>query len=177
MSDKTLIAEHTLLRTAFVSRDFKRASDIINKLKILLLERDALMPTPGVHKNTLLVAREALEIAALVSIHLKDNDSFSRYFFQLAPFYAEPSLTPPSGNKTKIVGLQLLLLLSQNNFGEFHTMLENLENGGETEKDPFLKYPVMLERCLMEGSYDKVWEATRAGKVPAEEFSLFSDVN
>lgn len=56
-------------------------------------------------------------------------------------------------------------------------MLETLEEGGETEKDVFVKYPVMLERWLMEGSYDKVWEATRLNQVPSTEYGLFSTVS
>lgn len=70
------------------------------------------------------------------------------------------------------MGLHLLLLLSQNKIADFHTELETID----TEDDMFVQYPVMLEKWLMEGSYDKVWNATRAGKVPADEYKIFSSV-
>ena len=62
-------------------------------------------------------------------------------------------------------------------------MLEGLEveagaGGAGLEGDRYLQYPVMLERALMEGSYDKVWEATRReGGAPGEEFGVFSEVS
>lgn len=48
--------------------------------------------------------------------------------------------------------------------------------GGRIEDDPFIKYPVDLERNLMEGSYDKVWRETKSERVPSEDFGLFSNV-
>lgn len=45
------------------------------------------------------------------------------------------------------------------------------------EEDQFIKYPVELERSLMEGSYDQVWRKTNGRDVPGEEFALFSDVS
>lgn len=48
--------------------------------------------------------------------------------------------------------------------------------GRSVEDDPFIKYPVELERSLMEGSYDKVWRATKSSEVPTEDFGLFSNV-
>ena len=44
------------------------------------------------------------------------------------------------------------------------------------ENDPFIRYPVELERSLMEGSYDQVWKGTMGEGVPGEEFALFSQV-
>jgi len=46
----------------------------------------------------------------------------------------------------------------------------------EVEEDEFIRYPVELERSLMEGSYDQVWRKTKGESVPGEEFALFSDV-
>ncbi len=79
-------------------------------------------------------------------------------------------------------------MLSQGDYAAFHTVLEGLvaaegegraegeENGG-VEYDPYIRYPVELERNLMEGSYDQVWKGTMGEGVPAEEFALFSQVN
>lgn len=61
-------------------------------------------------------------------------------------------------------------------------MLEGLEvekgggAGAGLEEDRFIGYPVKLERWLMEGSYDRVWAATKREGVPGEEFGVFSEV-
>lgn len=66
-------------------------------------------------------------------------------------------------------------------------MLEGLEveMGGQAvggkaglglEADRYIGYPVKLERWLMEGSYDRVWGATKREGVPGEEFGVFSEV-
>lgn len=65
-------------------------------------------------------------------------------------------------------------------------MLEGLEvekggggggGAGGLEEDRFIGYPVKLERWLMEGSYDRVWAATKREGVPGEEFGVFSEVS
>ena len=47
---------------------------------------------------------------------------------------------------------------------------------GGLEGDRYIGYPVKLERWLMEGSYDRVWGATKKEGVPSEEFAVFSEV-
>jgi len=85
------------------------------------------------------------------------------------------------GEKNKITGLYLLLLLTQGNYSGFHTELEGLElrakEGEKVEEDKYLGYPIKLERWLMEGSYDLVWRAMEGGKLlPSEEYGVFSEV-
>ena len=82
-----------------------------------------------------------------------------------------------------MTGLYLLLLLTKGDYAGFHTVLEGLEveKGGGAgaaglEEDRFIGYPVKLERWLMEGSYDRVWAATKREGVPGEEFGVFSEV-
>jgi 26S proteasome regulatory subunit N12 len=90
--------------------------------------------------------------------------------------------TPPR-DRSKITGLYLLLLLSQGDYAGFHTLLETLivaegsSAASSVEEDQFIKYPIDLERSLMEGSYDQVWRKTNGRDVPGEEFALFSDVS
>lgn len=117
-----------------------------------------------------------------MSIRAKDPDAFTRYVHQLTAFYELPSdrLNPENSEKNKITGLYLLLLLTQGNYLGFHTELEGLElrqDGGLVEDDPFLGYPIKLERWLMEGSYDLVWKAMASRKVPSEEYGVFSEVS
>ncbi|KAL7270125.1 regulatory particle non-ATPase [Rhizina undulata] len=174
MADKELQTLYAQLVNSITSRDLTTASSHLTSLKLALLSRNALIPSPSTPAPTLLLARDILELGALTSIHLTDDAAFSRYYSQLQPFYEDPALSQaPSTNKSKIIGLHLLLLLSKNDIADFHTLLENLEGA---EEDPFIKYPIMLERWLMEGSYDKVWNATKSEQVPSEEYALFSQV-
>jgi len=132
----------------------------------------------------LLLARETLEVGALISIRLRDPASFTRYFQQLQPFYSLPESVLPAegGNASKITGLYLLLLLSDGDYAGFHTLLETLEvaaaqAGGKLEEDVFIQYPIRLEQALMEGAYDKVWGETKSERVPTEEYGMFSEVS
>ncbi|KAH0609433.1 uncharacterized protein H6S33_012919 [Morchella sextelata] len=176
MADKELKTLHQALISSVSKGDYTTASRSLSSLKIALLTRNALLPAPSTPTPILLLAREVLEIGALTSIHQTDDAAFSRYYSQLQPFYEDHRLNTasPSPHRSKIVGLHLLLLLSKNDIADFHTTLENLE--GDMEKDPFVRHPIMLERWLMEGSYDKVWNATKSSQMPSEEYALFSQV-
>ena len=179
------------LRNQLAAHNYDACSELLSRCKIALLNLKALIPTPQTPQRHLVLARESLELGALVSIHLKDTESFTRYFQQLQPFYALPEHVLPSAgdNVSKITGLYLLLLLSQGDYAGFHTLLETLEmveeqrngngyGGGakRLEDDEFIQYPVRLEQALMEGSYDRVWGETKGEAVPSEEFRVFSDV-
>lgn len=167
------------------------ASNDLSTAKLALLHSNALIPNPSTPAQTLQTARSILETGALISIHLKDPQAFVRYWSQLQPFYDYNATDyHPSKDRSKITGLYLLLLLSQGDYAAFHTVLEGLvaaegegsrsgnENGSGSvvETDPFIRYPVELERSLMEGSYDQVWKGTMGEGVPGEEFALFSQV-
>lgn len=161
------------------------APQLLSKAKLALLNLNALVPTEDTKPQYLQLATAVLEAGALVSIKLKDTDSFTRYYQQLQPFYSLPadqrsSRSSRQSNQGKVTGLYLLLLLSVGDYGGFHTVLEGLEvSGGKDsiEKDEFIQYPVRLEQALMEGSYDKVWGETKGERVPSEEFAVFSEVS
>lgn len=196
------------LQAGLHSRAYGSAPAQLARAKQLLLRLDALLPTPTTPPARLALARDTLELGALVSIRLRDPPAFTRYVGQLQPLYAMPAElfgggsgsgggggggSPVHGNKAKITGLYLLLLLSQGDYAGFHTLLEALaaaheEDGsdgvgagergnGAVEQDPFIQYPVRLERALMEGSYDRVWGETKSERVPSEEFGVFSEVS
>lgn len=164
--------------------DSSQAQAQLSKAKLALLQQNALIPSPQTPVSTLATARSILETGALLSIRSRDPESFVRYYSQLQPFYDFPGLQQtPSKDRSKITGLYLLLLLSQSDYAGFHTLLESLivaegSNGAASvEEDQFIKYPIELERSLMEGSYDQVWRKTSGRDVPGEEFGLFSDVS
>ncbi|TGZ84287.1 hypothetical protein EX30DRAFT_338820 [Ascodesmis nigricans] len=164
---------HQSLQASVQARDYTTAAQTMSQLKLALLEHNALIPSSEVPIKVLEAAREILETGALVSIHLHDHEAFSRYYAQLQPFYADSELNKsPSRNQNKIIGLYLLLLLTKQDISEFHTVLELLEG---YDDDVHVRYPVMLERWLMEGSYDKVWQATKSSHVPSDEYGLFTE--
>ena len=159
-------------------------ASLLSKAKLALLHLNCLIPTPSTSPQLLSLARSTLEAGALISIRLQDPDAFTRYFQQLQPFYELPASAYPSneqGQRSKVTGLYLLLLLTKGDYAGFHTLLEGLEveaqGSGGVEGDRFLQYPVMLEQWLMEGAYDRVWGATKGEGVPSEEFGVFSEVS
>ena len=188
MAEKDLQTITSQLQTA-LQRDPSSAGPLLSRAKLLLLQANALMPSPTTNPAALAAARGILELGALISIKQQDPDSFTRYFHSLSPFYSLPpsALAPAGSQRSKITGLYLLLLLSQGDYAGFHTLLESLEvaqssstagGAGSTglEDDAFIQYPVRLEQALMEGSYDRVWGETKGERVPSEEFSVFSQV-
>ena len=167
------------------ANNLQQAPRLLSRAKLALLHLDALVPSEDTPPQHILYASSILELGALISIKLKDTDSFTRYFQQLQPFYSLPAdrwNTRSGGrqsNESKVTGLYLLLLLSVGDYAGFHTVLEGLETSGgkdEIERDEFIQYPVRLEQALMEGSYDKVWGETKGERVPSEEFGVFSEV-
>lgn len=178
MSDRDLQTILTKLRSA---SSYPDALALLSKAKLTLLKLKALTPTPTTPPSTIILAREVFEAGALLSIRAKDPTTFTRYKHLLTPFYelqsAQGGREAQKGEKNKITGLYLLLLLTQGDYAGFHTELEGLEVRGEqVEGDRFLGYPIKLERWLMEGSYDLVWRAMAAGEVPSEEYGVFSEV-
>lgn len=185
----SLISE---LHSSLERKQLDHAQGLLSRAKRVLLQLNALIPTQSTSQPLLSLAREALELGAITSIRQTDAPSFTRYYQQLQPFYdAEKHIQDTQGQsaqinlstsqRSKITGLYLLLLLSMGNNTDFHTVLEGLVveaslKGHNVEDDPFIKYPVELERSLMEGSYDRVWRETKSERVPSEDFGLFSSV-
>lgn len=158
------------------SMQYPQASTAISKAKLLLLQLNALTPSPKTPPQLVALARSTYEQGALYSIRARKADAFTRYVSQLEPFYSTPQ-HKASPEQSKITGLYLLLLLTQGRYGEFHSQLETLGARGQgLEDDKFLAYPIKLERWLMEGSYDRVWRAMKRGEVPCEEYGVFSEI-
>ncbi len=183
MAEKELATVLQQLRQTLQSHSYQQSTSLLSKAKIALLNLNALIPQEKTPRKHLQLARETLELGAIISIRLKDAVSFTRYFQQLQPFYSLPESTLPKdgGNSSKVTGLYLLLLLSDGDYAGFHTLLETLEvaaaqAGIKLEDDQFIQYPIRLEQALMEGSYDRVWGETKREKVPSEEYGLFAEV-
>lgn len=183
MAEKELSTVLQQLHKTLQSHNYEHSTSLLSKAKIALLNLNALIPQEKSSRKHLQLARDTLELGAIISIRLKDTVSFTRYFQQLQPFYSLPESTLPKdgGNYSKVTGLYLLLLLSEGDYAGFHTLLETLEvaaaqDGKKLEDDQFIQYPIRLEQALMEGSYDRVWGETKKERVPSEEFGLFTEV-
>lgn len=183
------------LHNALNRKDLDSTTNLLSRAKRSLLLHNALIPNPSLSPELTALAREVLELGALASIRQTDAPTFTRYYQQLQPFYdlerdagapgeksGQPTVDLRSSQRSKITGLYLLLLLSMGDSTGFHTVLEGLVEeaslkGMSVEDDPNIKYPVELERSLMEGSYDRVWRETKSERVPSEDFGLFSNVS
>ncbi|GIJ87531.1 regulatory particle non-ATPase [Aspergillus pseudoviridinutans] len=182
---RSLVSE---LRNALNRKQLDAANNLLSRAKRTLLLQNALIPTPSTPSELIPLAREVLELGALASIRQTDAQGFTRYYQQLQPFYdlekdstGSANVDTRSSQRSKITGLYLMLLLSMGDSTSFHTVLEGLVEeaslqGKRVEDDLYIKYPVDLERSLMEGSYDKVWRETNSERVPSEDFALFSNV-
>lgn len=167
MSLQTLATE---MVTSFGQGDYKHTLQILPRVKLELAKAGLFVPSKTAQKADLIAVRQVLEIGVLASIHARDEPEIHRLIAQLRPFYSKELELPPSKSETKLVGLYLLLLVAKNEVAEFHSELETLDN---PERDPFLAYPVHLERWLMEGSYDRVWRAiTQESQFPSPEFAI-----
>ncbi|KAF4200955.1 hypothetical protein CNMCM8927_002250 [Aspergillus lentulus] len=182
---RSLVSE---LHNALNRKQLDTANNLLSQAKRTLLLQNALIPTPSTPSDLIPLAREVLELGALAAIRQTDAQGFTRYYQQLQPFYdlerdstGSAKVDTKSSQRSKITGLYLMLLLSMGDSTSFHTVLEGLVEeaslqGKRVEDDLYIKYPVDLERSLMEGSYDKVWRETNSERVPSEDFALFSNV-
>lgn len=125
-------------------------------------------------QQELIIARDILEIGAEYSVAIKNIQSFERYVSQLKCYYYDyKNMMPESQNKYKLLGLNLLFLLSQNRVAEFHTELELLPCE-IIQSNKFIQHPLSLEQCLMEGRYNKLFKAK--GDSPADCYNFFIDI-
>lgn len=155
------------------------------------------LPTKDIQscKNELIVARDILEIAVEFSVASKDIPAFERYMSQLKCYYYDyrcvlkialsflfvifvddydyiilsySAYMPESVNMFKLLGLNLLFLLSVNRLSEFHTELE-LFSADIIQSNEFIRPILALEQYIMEGRYNKIFQA----KVNSKQFSFY----
>ena len=115
-----------------------------------------------------------MELGAYWSIRTQSVGAFERYMSQLQAYYFDfVKLLPPSQRMYPLLGLNLLHLLAQNRISDFHAQLERID-ADLLLTNVYIKHPVQLEQCLMEGSYNKVLRSR--AEVPAEEYLFFMDM-
>jgi len=122
------------------------------------------------------LARSTFEQATYFSVLAGKMDEFERHINQVKPYYYDYSkMLRPSDNQWPVLGLNLMFLLASNKLSDFHTELELIPY--ESRNNAFILFPVALEQYLMEGSYNKVLNATKSIPSPYYEFFMNILVN
>jgi len=143
--------------------DIDGGKSALSEMKILMLD------FTGTEECTI-IAASALELGVLLSVADEDLDAFARNVAQLKSYYAALTSTA-TPKKCHILGLNLMYLLVENNLSEFHADLELLSS--VEASNPFISFPINLERQLMVGSYDEVLKA--GTHEPDASYSFFMD--
>lgn len=152
------------LKAKFEGGDVVGGKEILSKIKIAMLDFS--------HESDsyVQISVESLEIGILMMVEEGDLDSFARNVAQIKPLYAVMrSKTTTTPRKCHILGLNLMNLLVDNRLSEFHAELELLT--AEDSQNPFVTFPINLERQLMVGIYDEVLNVT----VPDPSYQFFVD--
>ena len=88
MAERELTDLLKQLHQTLQSKKYQQAGQLLSRAKVALLGLNALIPTEQTPPKHLHLARETLELGAVISIRLKDPVSFTRYFQQLQPVYS-----------------------------------------------------------------------------------------
>lgn len=156
--------------------NLKVCGPLLDKLKIALTEL-AYLPTSNsspASQQELVIARDVLEIGVEYSVATKNIPAFERYISQLKCYYYDyKNEIGESKNKYQLLGMNLLFLLSQNRVAEFHTELELLP-ADIIQENEYIRHPLALEQYLMEGRYNKIFQAK--GNAPADSYAFFTDI-
>jgi len=133
--------------------DLAQCEQQLSQLKLIVFSNLNALRDPAGQAEERQLAQETLELACMLSIRLRHEQSFERHVAQLKMYHSDKA----QGQKYQILGLYLLHLLASDRIGDFHTELELIPV--EDHANEFIKRPIELERYLMEGNYTKVLEA------------------
>lgn len=160
-----------VLKTAFNSNDVVKSWDAVQDIMKVLIQFPTFLE-PGIVTTTqaqeIILAREALELAVIVASRKKDLGAMECYFAQLNTYYTDISDVTVAASERKhlLIGLNLMRLLVCSGVSQFHCELETIPRSAYSNM--FLKFPIQLERHLMEGSYHKLLHAR--GQVPSNDY-------
>ncbi|XP_054731298.1 26S proteasome non-ATPase regulatory subunit 8 [Anastrepha obliqua] len=156
-------------------QNLKKCGQLLDNLKIALTKL-AFLPTGDIKtsKNEMVLARDVLEIAVEYSVANKDIPAYERYMSQLKCYYYDyRQKIGESDNMYKLLGINLLYLLSVNRVSEFHTELELL-SADTIQNNKYIRPILALEQYIMEGRYNKIFQAKSSA--PSEIYNHFMDI-
>jgi len=142
------------LRSEVETKQFNEADRTVGDAKILLTQFPGLSAAGQAIREKEL-ARAILEQGVLLSAWKDDRPAFQRHMTQLRIYYFDYSAQlAPSELHDKILGLNLLYLLTENRLAEFHSELELIDEA--SLDSPAVKFVTEMEQALMMGSYGRV---------------------
>lgn len=165
--------EYKKLKLSYESGELTKCDAILKTLRRLLIYFPTYL-SPCTSSPTriqeLTLARDVLELGALVSAKLKELDAFEQYFNQLQVYYTDVGVKdlPESPRHMTILGLNLVRLLVWSRIAEFHTELVKINRRPGADRDQCIRFAILLERCLMEGSYNKLLNSRK--QAPSNEY-------
>ena len=168
---RTAVEVFGQLKAAYDAKDDVKCTDLMNKLMKSLIRLPTFL-NPGAMSTTkaqeVMLTREALELGVLIAARQKDLLGMESYYCQLAVYYndiKDPSIAP-SERRQLMLGMNLMRLLVSSGISTFHSELETIPKSEHSNM--FIKFPIQLERYLMEGSYHKLLHAR--GQVPSNDY-------
>eukprot|EP00934_Nitzschia_sp_Nitz4_P006029 Nitzschia sp. Nitz4//scaffold185_size43419//13953//14846//NITZ4_007299-RA/size43419-processed-gene-0.72-mRNA-1//1//CDS//3329539703//6019//frame0 len=138
----------------------------LNQVKLALVEAG-----PSTSPEWTAVSCQALELGILLATEQGDMEGFARNVAQwkAARANAASAAATNSPRTCHVLGLNLMHLLVDHRLSEFHAELELLSDSEAA--DPYVTFPIELERQWMVGLYDQVLTA----QVPHPSFQFFVD--
>lgn len=178
MTVRQAATEFAKLKTAYAAKNYGECDVLLDAIKKhLVFLPTFLNPTAESPTRTQEVAltREVLEHAVLVAAENQDMDAFERHFAMLRTYYNDLDSCPGverSERRLMILGMNLVRLLVVQHLAEFHSALDHIDV--KEHHNMFIKTPIMLERYVMEGSYNRL--LTARTQVPCNEFLPLVDM-
>lgn len=159
------------LKAAYEAKDDVAAEDHLEDCKQKMIFFPTFLnvsASSATRAQEILLVREVLEHAVLLSARKKNVEEMERYFNMLRTYYddVDVALVPESSVMHLIIGLNLMRLLVCHRIAEFHSELERM--APENQRNQYLRFAMQLERYLMEGSYNKLLHAR--GQAPSNEY-------
>jgi len=144
---------------------------VLNKVKLELTQFASLPPsqeTTRTSKKERLLARDVYESAVVLFEAAHDKHNMMRHLQALKPFNFEYRRElGDSSKRSEMIGLELLLLLVEQDLAEFHSLLELVPMAERSNKS--IQFVIELEQFLSEGSYNKVLAARK--RTPSKLYS------
>lgn len=166
------------LKSAYEAKDDIAAEDALEEVKTKIIFFPTFLnvnaPSPT-RAQELLLVREILEHAVLLSARKKDLNEVERYFNMLQTYYrditsdaaAGPAVVPESSIMYMIIGLNLMRLLISHRVAEYHSEFEKIDQQ-QQQRSAYIRFAAQMERYLMEGSYNKLLHAR--SQAPSNEY-------
>ena len=160
------------LKVAMDQGNLAAAEATLKQLKLKLVAFPSFLAptaTSSTRVPEFMLARECLEAAALLYSRKRDMAGFDMHYDMLRPYYDadfEGLDVPPSERRLVLQGLNLLRLLVGSRLADFHSVYEVMPR--DEQNSLYIKFPVVLERYLAEGSFNKLLQAR--AKAPSNEY-------